>query len=515
MRFVYTPYLLPFLLAFGLVGFVLLRAWRFRKKALGRAFLRMLIALQIWTFGFILEIAAVDLSGKLFWADIQFLGILPLPLFWLEISLLFTGHTKNIRKYLLLSSLPIILVFLSIWTNSYHHLFRGQPYLDCTTAPFCILVNNYGIVFYVNAVFSYLFFLFSVALMVNSLAMTKPLYRQQFFMVLLGLILPLMTDVLYVMGFSPIPHFNFTTVTFSIASGFVSVALFRFRLFSIRPMAYDLIIENMNDGIIILDDENMVVDINPAAQRLFDTQSRDAIGEPIDTLLAQWFGQEGGLLQLAKKQSVNDIKHHGQIYSFEIDVSSISDKFGHRVGNTVLIRDVTQQVKLNREVEYLAITDSLTGLWNRRHFFYLGEPVLQRAVRYESPLSILMIDLDHFKKVNDTYGHAIGDEVLRELACLLKEQLRKADIVARYGGEEFVVLLPEVNKGSALEAAERIRARLAGTLLRVEEYEVSITASIGVAEFKQGEGATLESLIKKGDTALYKAKKAGRNRIAG
>ncbi|MBT7069260.1 MAG: hypothetical protein HN855_14425 [Anaerolineae bacterium] len=251
MSYRYTPYLLPFLLAFGLVGFVLLRAWRFRKTPMGRAFLWMLIALQVWTFGFILEIAAVELAGKLFWANIQFLGILPLPLFWFEISLLFTGHTKNIRKYLFLASLPVILVLLSIWTNDYHHLFRGQPYLDCTSAPFCILVNDYGVAFYVDAVFSYLLFLFSLALMGSSLVMTKPLYRQQISLMLISLAVPLTTDLLYVMGISPIPHFNFTTVTFSIGSVFMSIALFRFRLFSIRPMAYDLIVENMNDGIVI------------------------------------------------------------------------------------------------------------------------------------------------------------------------------------------------------------------------------------------------------------------------
>jgi diguanylate cyclase len=200
---------------------------------------------------------------------------------------------------------------------------------------------------------------------------------------------------------------------------------------------------------------------------------------------------------------------------FEIDISFIRNRLGHQVGRTVVIRDVTEQVKLNREVKHLAVTDSLTGLWNRRHFFHLGEQTLLHATRYISPVSLLMIDLDHFKKVNDTHGHAVGDEVLRELAFLLKKWVRKADIVARYGGEEFIVLLPEVNKASAFETAERIRSRLADAPIWVGDLSVSITTSIGVSEFAQKERETLESLIKKADIALYEAKRAGRNQVVG
>ncbi len=512
MNFSYTPYLLPFILAFGLVGFLQRRAWRFRRKPLGSAFLRMLFALQIWTFGFILEIAATDLGGKLFWANIQFLGIIPLPLFWFEISLLFTGHSKNLRKYLTLASLPLALVFISVWTNSYHHLFRGQPYLDCTSAPFCILVNDYGAAFYANATFSYFLFLFSAALMASSLAMSKHLYRQQLVLVLVSLLIPLFVDLLYVMGISPIPHFNFTTVTFSISSVFVSIALFRFRLFSIRPMAYDLIVENMNDSIVILDDENVVVDINPAAQRLFEIQGNAAIGKPADTLLAQWIDQDG---QLAESQSVNDIKHKGQAYSLDIDVSSIRNKLGKEIGRTVIIRDITEQVKLNREVEQLAVTDSLTELWNRRYFFHLGGQVISHAARYEESLCLLMVDLDHFKKVNDNYGHTTDDKVLRKFAFFLKGCVRNSDIVARYGGEEFVVLLPKVNKGVAFETAERIRKQLTLTSFTVDEVDISITTSIGFSEFLRDKEDTLERMIKRADRALYSAKKAGRNRVVG
>jgi diguanylate cyclase (GGDEF)-like protein/PAS domain S-box-containing protein len=515
MRFSYTPYLLPFFLAFGLVGFVLLRSWRFRNKPLGRVFLHMLIALQIWTFGFILEIAATELDAKLFWANIQFLGILPLPLFWLEISLRFTGYAKNIRKYIRALALPVLLVLLSIWTNDYHHLFRREPYLDCASAPFCVLVNDYGAAFYADAVFSYLLFLFSLALMITSLVMTKPVYRQQLLMILISLSAPLMVDILYVMGISPIPHFNFTTVTFSISSVFVSVALFRYRLFSIRPMAYDLIIENLNDGIIIADDKDIIVDINPAARKFLTTEYEGVIGAPVDTFLDQWLGKKGSLLHLTKSRSVNDIEHNGRTYCFDVDISSIADRSGYQVGRAVIIRDITEQVKLNREVEQLAVTDSLTGLWNRRHFFHLGERALLHALRYQSYLSLLMIDLDHFKKVNDTYGHTIGDEVLREFARFLKGCVRNADIVARYGGEEFVVLLPEVKKVAAFETAERIRKELARTPLKVDDLEVLITTSIGVSEFIRAEDEVLEQVIKRADVALYAAKKAGRNQVSG
>ena len=156
----------------------------------------------------------------------------------------------------------------------------------------------------------------------------------------------------------------------------------------------------------------------------------------------------------------------------------------------------------------LAYNDELTGLYNRRYFDKELETEIKRAVRYNRPLTMIMVDIDNFKIFNDTFGHQKGDSVLRTVGTILKENSRSSDIVCRYGGEEIAILLPEQNTDQGLIAAEKLRRILTSEAKEIEEVE--ITASFGVAttgkEIKSG-----EKLIKKSDDALYEAKKSGRN----
>lgn len=176
-----------------------------------------------------------------------------------------------------------------------------------------------------------------------------------------------------------------------------------------------------------------------------------------------------------------------------------------------LILRVGELSVTRNELEKMAQTDPLTGLFNRRHFWIRGAAEIARISRYARPLSALAIDLDHFKQINDRYGHSAGDEALRWFAKTLGGSLRQADIAARLGGEEFSVLLPETTLDNAERLAERIRLALAATPVTAGDETFSITASIGVA----GTGdtkTTLESLLARADQALYQAKNGGRNR---
>jgi diguanylate cyclase (GGDEF)-like protein len=167
--------------------------------------------------------------------------------------------------------------------------------------------------------------------------------------------------------------------------------------------------------------------------------------------------------------------------------------------------------RADRETHELATTDSLTGVYNRRTFKELAEPLLSRARRTRGPVSLLLLDLDHFKRVNDTHGHLAGDDVLEGFARLARTCLRKEDLLARYGGEEFVVLLPGAAETAALALAERIREEVANTPLRAGENEVHITVSIGLAGESGEQLPSLEGLLGRADQALYGAKAQGRN----
>jgi len=163
------------------------------------------------------------------------------------------------------------------------------------------------------------------------------------------------------------------------------------------------------------------------------------------------------------------------------------------------------------QLSRMAAIDGMTGLYNRCHFLLLAECEHERATRYSRPLSILLLDIDKFKSVNDKHGHDIGDRVIVEIANILRYMAREADITARIGGEEFVVLLPETSVPEAAVLAERLRAAIAATPIHTGGGELQITASIGVAG---GLGnRSLGEMLKQADLALYEAKHSGRNRV--
>jgi diguanylate cyclase (GGDEF)-like protein len=167
----------------------------------------------------------------------------------------------------------------------------------------------------------------------------------------------------------------------------------------------------------------------------------------------------------------------------------------------------------NARLYELATVDGLTGLFVRRYFDARLREELERARRYKSTFSVLMLDVDDFKKLNDTYGHGVGDRVLREVAQVMRRAMRGVDIPARFGGEEFAVILPRTGLLDAHAVAERIRLDLADLRIAADDKVVRVTASLGVSGFPDSGGDSAEELVKRADTALYRAKRTGKNRV--
>jgi diguanylate cyclase (GGDEF)-like protein len=172
-----------------------------------------------------------------------------------------------------------------------------------------------------------------------------------------------------------------------------------------------------------------------------------------------------------------------------------------------------ENARLFRETQHLAITDPLTGLFNRRYFFDLAQREIDRAWRYKRQLAVLMLDLDHFKEVNDLYGHAAGDEVLRVVGSRLSDALRKTDILGRYGGEEFAVVLPETAHAGATMVAEKLRKCIHERPIATSHALITMTASVGIG-FLDDRCKGLDELIDRADQALYEAKRAGRDCVS-
>jgi diguanylate cyclase (GGDEF)-like protein len=216
---------------------------------------------------------------------------------------------------------------------------------------------------------------------------------------------------------------------------------------------------------------------------------------------------EGLLLSLALADRIRLLK--AQKESAEEEQQRASEEALVQLEREVAMRTV-ELVEARRIADEQARTDSLSGLPNRRAFFELAKQELKRAKRYASPLSVIMLDIDHFKQINDNYGHAAGDAVICKLAQAIREVLRDTDVAARIGGEEFALLLPETTLAGAKIVAERLRSRIATPPIQVEQQELAVTASFGVVTCCAAE-ESVDDLLAAADRLLYEAKGAGRN----
>jgi diguanylate cyclase (GGDEF)-like protein len=195
--------------------------------------------------------------------------------------------------------------------------------------------------------------------------------------------------------------------------------------------------------------------------------------------------------------------------AFTEDQARVAELFASQVA---IALDNSRKVE---QFEKQAVTDELTGLYNRRAFALMGEKEVGRARRYQRPLSLIFFDIDEFKKVNDTHGHLIGDQVLQVLTKLVTKTTRATDVVCRYGGEEFIVLMPEANREEGLAMAERLRQEISRMTVVTTVGTLTLTVSLGVAELGPEPDESIEGLIARADRAMYQAKAAGRNAVRG
>jgi diguanylate cyclase (GGDEF)-like protein len=203
----------------------------------------------------------------------------------------------------------------------------------------------------------------------------------------------------------------------------------------------------------------------------------------------------------------------GEIYPQDLTITAVKDASGIITNYVATLINISERKKLESELTRQAHIDYLTGLLSRRRFMEQGEVELARAIRYDKPLSILMLDIDFFKKVNDTYGHQVGDAVLQALSKACQNTLRQVDIAGRLGGEEFGVILPETTDKEAHDVAERLREVIANTEVTIPVgLPIHLNVSIGVTTMKN-KNTNIDVLLNQADKALYEAKQTGRNKV--
>lgn len=283
-----------------------------------------------------------------------------------------------------------------------------------------------------------------------------------------------------------------------------------------REKQLQSIVDSVQAHIIVpLDENGIVQEYNESIRRLtgFD---EELIGQPVNTLFVEEIDlpellettQDTGWVELSRA-----MRHKtGSSWWGASVITRIVDDEDNTIGYSLITREDTERHEREQQLAEWAAHDALTGATNRRAFQVLVDVELERAHRYKRPLSFVLLDIDHFKSVNDTHGHDAGDAVLRELASRLRVCVRRPDYLVRLGGEEFGLLLPDTNADGAVIAAERVRTTIENTPFSIESGPLPITISVGVVARPDDE-IDFEPMYKAADTALYRAKNNGRNQV--
>ncbi|WP_137886325.1 histidine kinase N-terminal 7TM domain-containing protein [Pseudomonas sp. 2FE] len=521
------------------IGVILLARWVTRQRYFpGRdSFILLHLASLWWMLAASVEMAAQGASCKVFWASMAWPGIVGVPTFWAVFLWQYVNSVRQplpLRRVLDLTVVPL-LVWLLALSNPWHGLFYGGDTAPISAELGAPVHYQHGPLFYATAVYVYLFMAFCLAIVIRAALLSRGLHRRHYLAFALVTCVPWTANIGYVLfdktifGFDPTP-FSFAFTQMAFAWLIVGV-----RLFDLLPVARHLLLEALPDPVLVLDPQQRVIEANPAALQL--------AGQPGDwqgLALAEWpvFGVDVHALLQGSPSSEPDrlLTLASPARYFELRTRAIervtrNDTFV--LGQMLYLRDVTQRhlselklaealatseerlrtiSSLHEQLQEQALRDPLTGLYNRRYLDEFFARELARAQREQMPIALALIDLDHFKRLNDTHGHLVGDDVLKVVAQHLTDSLRSSDAVFRIGGEEFLLILPGAGTQEAQQRLSLICRQLAGSPLPTRSGPQTVTLSAGLA-FWPAQGQVLDELMQAADAALYVAKRSGRNRV--
>jgi diguanylate cyclase (GGDEF)-like protein/PAS domain S-box-containing protein len=466
---------------------------------------------MFYAFGSIFEIRGVTVDELHLWLSVEYLGVSFVGPLWLLLALETSG-IRSRRVSILMSCLfaESFVILAMVWTNDLHGLFYSSMALERRGA-FSISVLGHGPLYWVNlAVLNACLAAADVVLLARA-RRAPGIYRKQALMLFIASLFPWSGMAIFQAGASPY-GLDIAPFCLTISGLIFSWSLFRHRLIDLGPVAYEHIFEGMGEGVLVLDLKGRVVNINPAMAGILGVDGAASIGRDSGSLLEGRKELAAFVSEAPPARGDLAIGEASAARHFSASLSPIRGRRGRLVGSILSLNDITLRVGLTRRLEELATTDGLTGVANRRTVLERAAAELGRAQRQGEAISFLVLDLDQFKTVNDTYGHQAGDAVLAAAASACLGSLRASDLLGRYGGEEFLAILPGVGPVEAGAAAERLRAAVAGAKVEFRGESIGVTTSIGCAGRDSARGETVDELVREADTALYRAKTLGRNR---
>lgn len=461
----------------------------------------------VFLFGYLLELNSDSLPQMIFWNQIQYIGLPFYPAFWLLLSMTYTDQRpkKSVRlKRGLIFVIPA-LTFLIRLTNDWHHLYYRSMSVG-HTAGFPVMLLEKGPWYYLNWAYIGACLIYATRLYLRQKNLPKAMMHGHYLMLASSLMPYLGLCLILIDPFNS--GLDFTAIIMPISLFLVTVALFRYDFLAVQTLARDIVFEKGKDALILIDAQHLIKDSNQRAKLIFPELTSNAYGHLIEETLAS----RTDLLTKIKDHTDRDVPFQVEIgvNTYEAQTIRLTGKTGYEAGLLIALSDITDRRRFQEKLKMLASRDSLTGLFNRATFIESAEEAIRLARRMQQPCSLIMIDIDHFKAINDTYGHAAGDLALKTIGEKLKSFFRVGDIVGRIGGEEFAVLLLGATLAHTERIVDRFRDELAGMPIIFNGHEIRMTISIGVTE-RTDLTNELDELLRLADEALYDAKRSGRN----
>jgi diguanylate cyclase (GGDEF)-like protein len=505
--------------------------WRKRKVTGSKYLLLVGVAVVIYNLSYALDYSATTTEMKIFWAKWEYLGLYNLlPLLYLFI-LEYFGIVSQLRfrNVVILWLLPLVVILMAFTNELHGFIWSGFGEIDPITN---LMVFYKGPYFGLGIIYQYIFGIVVFYTLIRQwIKFRQHSFRRQIEIFILAIFMPFLGNIVYISSLNPIPGMDWTPIGSFFSVVLIALSITSFRFLDLLPVARDLVFNLIQDGILVVDSQKRIVDWNPALINLIP-KLPVSIGKQVD-LLFHFLGFD----QISIENIHEVLNMELEITDPELRIMDViitplfrnrnfdgwlvifDDETERRIAtralekaNKTLLQKLDEIEKLQIQLKEQAIHDPLTGLFNRRFFDEYFENELVRSIRANQPLSLLMIDIDHFKSVNDRFGHDVGDKVLELLGDILRSMFRKSDVACRFGGEEFLVLLPGLENDQAFNRAEALRQRFEKASREADFLYTQVTISIGISNFPL-HADNARDLFRISDKALYQAKDKGRNTV--
>ncbi|OIK12635.1 diguanylate cyclase [Bacillus sp. MUM 13] len=492
--------------SFLLFTFLAIFAFRFRQRVGGMYLLITLCLSAILSISSVFELMSVSIQDKIFWRNVEQIPLLTSSLVLYGAVLELIGRDKaKVKVHVAILSIPLCIYLMLIFTDPLHHLMRAH-----------ISLSSFGELKRLNIVstrLSMCFILYSRIIavilaitLIRNLKKVSAYNRKQFYMIFLATIIPFILTLL-----KQFAGLNISSSASSIPAGIlIFYSIVQHKLLINSPIAKERIIENLSEAIIVLNQDEMIIELNPAADKMINSLISEGqgtlIGKDIKTILKNdkelidsITGESSG------KREIELSKRH---YSLKIIPVQISKGELYKI---LIFTDLTDHISYEKQLYERATTDYLTKVYNRQYLTEIAHQKITELEGTDGSVSLIILDIDHFKVINDTYGHQSGDRVLEKIGQILTNLMSANGIVCRIGGEEFAILLPDSSEKHAYQIAEKIRNYISHSKINInDDHSVSLTVSIGLKSISDSK-ITFKELYAEADKALYLSKENGRN----